>query len=315
MDGRCFVCASKFTLFCREQCCGLCKRSICGKCTVETKKSTITVKACLECKKIQENEYEPSILDPPKFLQKLEDLPGPSTKRTLLKRHITDDDIQARLNALKNHKPTTKPVRRQSTQLELQSKLNKMIGRPPPVQEPVIQLFVNVKPMTQQADELVTQVDNECKLDNNTQSNTTGLEELEKRAKALKYETSKLLATHCKGKVSQDDDIRDLSYMSEEEQVEYLIKMTQEETLLDEKAGIERVSPEPADKDKDIADDADDEVPWCCVCTNDAEVRCAECDNDLYCKRCFREGHDEFDLEDHQPAIFKQVGKRCKTLE
>ena len=62
----------------------------------------------------------------------------------------------------------------------------------------------------------------------------------------LSYTT--ISATHCKGKVSQDDDIRDLSYMSEEEQVEYLIKMTQEETLLDEKAGIERVSPEPAGK-------------------------------------------------------------------
>ncbi len=49
-----------------------------------------------------------------------------------------------------------------------------------------------------------------------------------------------------------------------------------------------------------------DDLPWCCICNDDASVRCYDCD-DLYCKRCFSEGHEQFGLFDHQHVPFKPL--------
>ena len=48
------------------------------------------------------------------------------------------------------------------------------------------------------------------------------------------------------------------------------------------------------------------ELPWCCICNDDASVRCYDCDSDLYCTRCFSEGHEQFGLFDHHYAPYEQ---------
>ena len=48
-----------------------------------------------------------------------------------------------------------------------------------------------------------------------------------------------------------------------------------------------------------------DDCPWCCICNEDATLRCYDCEDDLYCTRCFSEGHEQFGLFDHRYAPFE----------
>jgi len=39
---------------------------------------------------------------------------------------------------------------------------------------------------------------------------------------------------------------------------------------------------------------------WCCICNDDGHVKCKDCDDDVYCSRCFKEQHGRNNVEQHR---------------
>ncbi|XP_062973781.1 abscission/NoCut checkpoint regulator [Elgaria multicarinata webbii] len=123
--------------------------------------------------------------------------------------------------------------------------------------------------------------------------------------------------------------------MEEEEAIQRVLKQLTEEAALDEASGF-NISPDQptqpvtaqqktAKKTKQAqapavakslvlpakaSDSDEEELPWCCICNEDATLRCHGCDDDLYCQRCFKEGHDEFDLKEHQTSSYHPPRKQ-----
>ncbi|XP_053451858.1 abscission/NoCut checkpoint regulator isoform X2 [Nycticebus coucang] len=106
----------------------------------------------------------------------------------------------------------------------------------------------------------------------------------------------------------------------EETAIQRVLQQLTEEAALDESSGF-NIPVEPAPRPRVQAyraepeaqavdprpDTEDEELPWCCICNEDATLRCAGCDGDLYCARCFREGHDAFDLKEHQTSAYHRL--------
>uniref|UniRef100_A0A8C3QPX5 Zinc finger FYVE-type containing 19 n=1 Tax=Cyanoderma ruficeps TaxID=181631 RepID=A0A8C3QPX5_9PASS len=141
-----------------------------------------------------------------------------------------------------------------------------------------------------------------------------------KRLAALKGEDPEKVTLETYKLPDSDEEV------AEEEAICRVLKQLTEEAALDEASGFnippdQTTQPGPSQqnmckkaKQKSHtpaitalarADDSDeDELPWCCICNEDATLRCHGCDGDLYCQRCFWEGHEEFDLKDHHTSRY-----------
>ncbi|XP_057577698.1 abscission/NoCut checkpoint regulator isoform X2 [Hippopotamus amphibius kiboko] len=108
----------------------------------------------------------------------------------------------------------------------------------------------------------------------------------------------------------------------EETAIQRVLRQLTEEAALDEASGF-NIPAEPTlrpqaqscraePKAQAVAarpEAEEEELPWCCICNEDATLRCAGCDGDLYCVRCFREGHDAFELKEHQTSAYCPLHK------
>ena len=65
---------------------------------------------------------------------------------------------------------------------------------------------------------------------------------------------------------------------------------------------------------RSMADSDDEELPWCSICNADATMRVHYDDGDdggdLFCARCYRECHGEFDMEHRVEKYTKPKKKK-----
>uniref|UniRef100_A0A8C5LE31 Abscission/NoCut checkpoint regulator n=1 Tax=Jaculus jaculus TaxID=51337 RepID=A0A8C5LE31_JACJA len=100
------------------------------------------------------------------------------------------------------------------------------------------------------------------------------------------------------------------SDVDEDEEIQRVIQQLTEEAVLDEASGfnipVEPAAPSQAQpcRARTKTQAEEDELPWCCICNEDAILRCSGCDGDLYCARCFRDGHVNFELKEHQTCVY-----------
>ncbi|XP_006883069.1 PREDICTED: zinc finger FYVE domain-containing protein 19 isoform X1 [Elephantulus edwardii] len=99
----------------------------------------------------------------------------------------------------------------------------------------------------------------------------------------------------------------------EETAIQRVMQQLTEEAALDEASGFNipaepasqpQAQPHKAEPEAPKPETEIEELPWCCICNEDASLRCTGCDGDLYCARCFREGHDAFELKEHQTSAY-----------
>ncbi|KAM8921004.1 abscission/NoCut checkpoint regulator isoform 2-T2 [Pelodytes ibericus] len=137
-------------------------------------------------------------------------------------------------------------------------------------------------------------------------------------------------------KVTIDDyKLPDSDEETEEEDIQRILMQLSEEAILDEASGFNILptqsrgteksntqavnkpppgmpssSKTPTATSSRVEDSDEEELPWCCICNEDAALRCHGCDDDLYCDRCFRDGHDKFDQKEHRTSSYRPPPKK-----
>ncbi|XP_063106347.1 abscission/NoCut checkpoint regulator isoform X7 [Cavia porcellus] len=292
MESRCYGCAVKFTLFKKEFGCKNCGRAFCSGClsfsAVVPRTGNTQQKVCKQCHEILTRGSSPanaSKWSPPQNYKKrvatLEAKQKPSPQSQGLSQQ--DQVIAERLARLRQeNKPKSVP-----SQAEIEARLAALKDEPRGPITSIQEMETRLAALKGRVPPSQTPRPADQTPDRRTQAQQTQDLLMQLAAEVAIDESWE------QGDPVTLQDYR-LPDSDEDEDEETAIRRVMQQSLK-----VQPVAPRPETEEE--------ELPWCCICNEDATLRCAGCDGDLYCARCFREGHDAFELKEHQTSAYRPL--------
>jgi len=279
----CYACSSKYSFFRKEVGCGNCGFSFCSKCCSQKigvpKKNNKVLNVCANCFKRLTNEndeHQSSLSERRKTAEEKEiktQMSPPANFLKLVEQNNSkfQPKPQQQKQQLNHHLSNVAP--------SVSSGHNSNLNFTDPVDQALAARLANLNEQTKQR----------------RGSAATPLptnDEIEERLKKLKEGPGGVAPLSAGMSFSSGLPKEDKVQTSED-----IISQIMAEVDLEEKFGtVPGQEEEDEDKnknenDKKTNEDDSDEEKWCYLCNADATLLCFDCDDDLYCQRCFKQSH------------------------
>lgn len=315
----CFICATKFNWRRKELDCKNCQKAVCKQCLsqklVIPKFGPKEIPVCIKCfndsKKVNNvskssnnggSEPPPSYDEPSQYFgPSMKDLVAPKSQHPKVPPQLNPDaKLRERLNQLKEKPAPPAAV----SQAEIEEKFQNVAGRSAASSSTGKPNVLTPLPKLTEAEEirkLLEQSNAQVELD---KAYAEGVQEkvddMEKRLYKLKGEDPEKVNE----RKQQPTTYLDSSSEDEDKAIDKIMKKC---TFV---PSVEPGEPSLTYGSVKKEEDEEEELPWCCICNDDASIRCHDCDEDLYCRRCFKEGHNDHDTKGHANSAYKKKLKR-----
>uniref|UniRef100_A0A182P563 FYVE-type domain-containing protein n=1 Tax=Anopheles epiroticus TaxID=199890 RepID=A0A182P563_9DIPT len=320
----CTICTRSFGFFNKEHGCPVCKFSFCSGCLkYKLVRDGKKLNVCLRCSKLAaiEDSSKLQAQDGPRYqeptsskvtaepVRQIPKDPPPESEKS------EDDVIRSKLEALKatdlgDQLPVTEEEDSSKAgvdNVDIEKRLAALKGVEYKEYKDASQRFMAPDNRTEEkkVQDLLGQFLEETKLINVMEGKRLEQdEEIANRLKALKEFPTGGGPVHASSKAPTLPDSDSDEGLTDEELARKLAQRYAEEGKLEAK-----LHPESDDEDDGTktatSNDVEEQLPWCTICNEDAALRCRGCDNDLYCRACYKEFHYDEDPQEHRTVPFK----------